>query len=121
MPQDAPREVFAQLLPTRGKTRAASGNGLVTSVLAPIAGLHGGNGAKQIDVIARYCCVEEMDNAWTLAFHPPFINLLDFGHVDQHSVHFRIVFPAMFGVLNIIYWSYYLTRANMASQGTDRG
>ena len=27
----------------------------------------------------------------------------------------RIVFPAMFGVLNIIYWSYYLTRANMAS------
>lgn len=54
VPQDAPREVFAQLLPTRGKTRAATGNGLVTSVLAPIAGLHGGNGAKQIDVIARY-------------------------------------------------------------------
>ena len=53
VPQDAPREVFAQLLPTRGKTRAATGNGLVTSVLAPISGLHGGNGAKQIDVIAR--------------------------------------------------------------------
>ena len=53
MPQDAPREVFAQLLPTRGKTRVATGNGLVTSVLAPIANLHGGNGAKQIDVIAR--------------------------------------------------------------------
>ena len=53
VPQDAPREVFAQLLPTRGKTRVATGSGLVTSVLAPIAGLHGGNGAKQIDVIAR--------------------------------------------------------------------
>ena len=52
VPQEAPREVFAQLLP-RGKTRG-TGNGLVTSVLAPIAGLQGGNGAKQIDVIARF-------------------------------------------------------------------
>ena len=54
MPQDAPREVFAQLLPVRGKTRGGAAGGLVTSVLAPIAGLQGGNGAKQIDVIARY-------------------------------------------------------------------
>ena len=54
MPQDAPREVFAQLLPVRGKTRGGAASGLVTSVLAPIAGLQGGNGAKQIDVIARY-------------------------------------------------------------------
>ena len=51
VPQEAPREVFAQLLP-RGKARG-TGNGVVSSVLAPIAGLQSGNGAKQIDVIAR--------------------------------------------------------------------
>jgi len=56
------------------------GRCVVTSVLAPGSGIQSGNGAKQIDVIAR------------------------------------IVFPAMFGVLNIIYWSYYLTRANMVTE-----
>ena len=60
--------------------------------------------------------VQEMDNVWHSLL--PFITL---NTRDQHSVHFRIVFPAMFGVLNIIYWSYYLTRANMASQGTNMG
>ena len=53
--------------------------------------------------------------------HDHIIKLFDFEHVGQNNVHFRIVFPAMFGVLNIIYWSYYLTRASMASQGTDMG
>ena len=60
--------------------------------------------------------VEEMDNVWHSLL--PFITL---NTRDQYYVHFRIVFPAMFGVLNIIYWSYYLTRANMASQGTNMG
>ena len=69
---------------------------VVTSVLATGSGIQSGNGAKQIDVIARYLS-EKQRRILTI-----------------ESL-FRIVFPAMFGVLNIIYWSYYLTRANMVT------
>ena len=73
---------------------------VVTSVLAPGSGIQSGNGAKQIDVIARYLSGTSPENT----------------NLTNTTSLFRIVFPAMFGVLNIIYWSYYLTRANMVTE-----